>query len=167
MAHVKNLPRTSPMFFLGQLNPERRRALPRIGIYAIMKYGLAVTELQRARILVSPSGKPLDFMEERRIRGHENWDPIESPENLLLEADKIVHQIKALPDVHNEGMQLNVGKGKSSVIVPMVAATLADGSQLVRVTVAKAQSKQMLQMLFRNSEDLPTVAPTICLISEY
>lgn len=44
-------------------------------------------------------------------------------------------------------MQLNMGEGKSSVIVPIVAAALADGSRLVRVIVAKPQSKQMLQML--------------------
>ena len=44
-------------------------------------------------------------------------------------------------------MQLNMGEGKSSVIVPIVAAALADDSRLVRVIVAKPQSKQMFQML--------------------
>jgi hypothetical protein len=47
----------------------------------------------------------------------------------------------------NAVMQLNMGEGKSTVIIPMVAAALADGSQLVRVIVAKPQSKQMAQML--------------------
>ncbi|KAF4985920.1 hypothetical protein F66182_16880, partial [Fusarium sp. NRRL 66182] len=40
-----------------------------------------------------------------------------------------------------------MGEGKSSVIVPIVAAALADGSCLVRVLVAKPQSRQMLHML--------------------
>ncbi|KAM3066455.1 hypothetical protein ACMFMG_012041 [Clarireedia jacksonii] len=40
-----------------------------------------------------------------------------------------------------------MGEGKSSVIVPIVAAALADGKRLVRVIVAKPQSKQMFQML--------------------
>ncbi|KKY29699.1 hypothetical protein UCDDA912_g10372 [Diaporthe ampelina] len=40
-----------------------------------------------------------------------------------------------------------MGEGKSSVIVPIVAAALADGEQLLRVIVAKPQSKQMTQML--------------------
>jgi hypothetical protein len=40
-----------------------------------------------------------------------------------------------------------MGEGKSSVIVPIVAAALADSSRLVRVIVAKPQSKQMFQML--------------------
>jgi len=47
----------------------------------------------------------------------------------------------------NAVMQLNMGEGKSTVITPMVAAALADGTQLVRVVVAKPQSKQMAQML--------------------
>lgn len=44
-------------------------------------------------------------------------------------------------------MQLNMGEGKSSVIVPMVSSALADGSKLVRVVVAKPQSRQMFHML--------------------
>lgn len=44
-------------------------------------------------------------------------------------------------------MQLNMGEGKSSVIVPMVSSALANGSELVRVVVAKPQSRQMFHML--------------------
>lgn len=44
-------------------------------------------------------------------------------------------------------MQLNMGEGKSSVIAPAVTAALADGSRLVRVIVAKPQSRQMFDML--------------------
>lgn len=44
-------------------------------------------------------------------------------------------------------MQLNMGEGKSSVIVPIVVAALADCSKLVRVVVNKAQSRQMLHEL--------------------
>ena len=44
-------------------------------------------------------------------------------------------------------MQVNMGEGKSSVITPIVAATLADGHQLVRVTVPKALKVQMLELL--------------------
>lgn len=44
-------------------------------------------------------------------------------------------------------MQLNMGEGKSSVIVPMLTLALADRSQLVRVIVGKPQSRQMFQML--------------------
>jgi len=43
--------------------------------------------------------------------------------------------------------QLNMGEGKSSVIVPMVAASLADGTKLVRVVVLKPLSTQMFRLL--------------------
>lgn len=44
-------------------------------------------------------------------------------------------------------MQLNMGEGKSSIIVPIVAMALADCSKLVRVVVTKAQSRQMFHEL--------------------
>lgn len=44
-------------------------------------------------------------------------------------------------------LQLNMGEGKSSVIVPMVAAALADGERLLRVVVLKSLSSQMFQLL--------------------
>lgn len=49
--------------------------------------------------------------------------------------------------MENSVMQLNMGEGKSSVIVPIVTVALADGSRLVRVVVAKPQSRQMFHML--------------------
>lgn len=47
----------------------------------------------------------------------------------------------------NTSMQLNIDEGKSLVIVPIVAATLANRSRLVRVIVGKPQAKQIAQML--------------------
>jgi len=44
-------------------------------------------------------------------------------------------------------LQLNMGEGKSSVIVPLVASTLAEGSNLVRVVTLKPLSNQMFQLL--------------------
>ncbi|KAI0148581.1 hypothetical protein GGR57DRAFT_493524 [Xylariaceae sp. FL1272] len=44
-------------------------------------------------------------------------------------------------------MQLSMGEGKSSVIVPIVAAALANCSQLERIVVAKPQAKQMHEVL--------------------
>jgi hypothetical protein len=48
---------------------------------------------------------------------------------------------------NNTAMQLNMGEGKSSVIVPIVVAVLADGAQLVRVIVPKALTAQMFHLL--------------------
>ena len=47
----------------------------------------------------------------------------------------------------NAVMQVNMGEGKSSVIIPIVAAALADGKQLVRVVVPKALTVQMFELL--------------------
>lgn len=47
----------------------------------------------------------------------------------------------------NTVMQLNMGEGKSSVIVPIVVMAMADRSKLVRVVVTKAQSRQMFHEL--------------------
>ena len=47
----------------------------------------------------------------------------------------------------NTVLQLNMGEGKSHVIVPLVAAALADSHKLVRVVVLKALAGQMFQLL--------------------
>jgi Protein of unknown function (DUF3638) len=44
-------------------------------------------------------------------------------------------------------LQLNMGEGKSSVIVPLVLATLANGSFLARVVTLKPLSNQMFELL--------------------
>ena len=47
----------------------------------------------------------------------------------------------------NTVMQVNMGEGKSSVIIPIAAASLADGKQLVRVIVPKPLTVQMFELL--------------------
>jgi hypothetical protein len=47
----------------------------------------------------------------------------------------------------NTSLQFNMGEGKSSVILPLVALTLANGSDLVRVVTLKPLSNQMFQIL--------------------
>ena len=48
---------------------------------------------------------------------------------------------------NNTVMQVNMGEGKSSVIIPICAAALADGNQLVRVIVPKSLIPQTLEVL--------------------
>jgi Protein of unknown function (DUF3638) len=52
-------------------------------------------------------------------------------------------------------LQLNMGEGKSSVIIPLVASTLADGSNLMRVVTHKPLSNQMFQLLVTRLSGLP------------
>ncbi|KAL2280678.1 hypothetical protein FJTKL_12386 [Diaporthe vaccinii] len=152
-------PRTSPSFFLGQLQKSQWTQLPAVWKQRVVEYGLAITELQRAdRLLrVSQAGIETDLVKELRNFGHENWRPLENPEWLLMECESglLIRQVQqeiaqlmiTPPQGENATMQLNMGEGKSSVIVPIVAAALSDGSQLVRVIVTKPQFKQMHQIL--------------------
>ena len=56
-------------------------------------------------------------------------------------------QIMSPQSGQNTVMQVNMGEGKSSVIIPIAAAALADGEQLVRVIVPKALTAQMFELL--------------------
>jgi hypothetical protein len=47
----------------------------------------------------------------------------------------------------NISLQLNMGEGKSSVIVPLIVSTLANGSTLVRVVTLKPLTNQMFELL--------------------
>ena len=55
----------------------------------------------------------------------------------------------------NTLLQVNMGEGKSSVIIPIAAAALADGKQLVRVVVPKALIAQMCETLTSRLGGLP------------
>ena len=54
----------------------------------------------------------------------------------------------------NTLLQLNMGEGKSSVIVPLVSSALADGKQLVRIVVLKPLAQQMFNLLSRRLSGL-------------
>ncbi|KAF2706566.1 hypothetical protein K504DRAFT_492980 [Pleomassaria siparia CBS 279.74] len=156
-AYIRLSPRTPQTFWLRQLNKDNWSTLSPTWRSMIIKYGLAITELQRAQRLLRLTNSPIDLVEELRNKGHQNWDPERFPESLLLEAEsgimirevqeEIANEMRSPPGNENSVMQLNMGEGKSSVIVPIVAAAIADGSRLARVIVAKPQSKQMFQML--------------------
>ncbi|TVY87635.1 hypothetical protein LAWI1_G008611, partial [Lachnellula willkommii] len=156
-ASVMQWPRLSPTFLLQQLTRHRWQKITSEWKRCIVEYGLSLAELQRAERLVSSSENHADLVKELQNPGHQSWSPMEYPESLLLEVESgimirkvqvhIAEQMRNPPSGSNFVMQLNMGEGKSSVIVPIVAASLADGSRLVRVIVAKPQSKQMFQML--------------------
>jgi len=123
----------------------------------IIQFGISLADLQRAERLLNSKDRLTDLVQELKNPGHTNWDPFAHPEALLLEVEsgitirevqeQIAQQMRDPPSGMNAVMQLNMGEGKSSVIVPIVATALANGSRLVRVIVAKPQSKKMFQML--------------------
>ena len=60
---------------------------------------------------------------------------------------KVAHEMITLHSGENTAMQLNMGEGKSSDIVPIIVAVLADGDQLVCVIVPLALTAQMFHIL--------------------
>ncbi|KAL8377020.1 hypothetical protein RB595_007919 [Gaeumannomyces hyphopodioides] len=151
------LPRICPRLFLSQLAPFRWGAIPAAWKSVLIQYALSIHDVQRAERLLASSGSANDLAAQLANPGHTNWDPSEFPFALLIEVESNI-TIRAVqidiaqtminpPDGRNSVMQLNMGEGKSSLILPVVAAALANGSRLVRVILAKPQAKQGREML--------------------
>ncbi|KAK0121151.1 hypothetical protein ONS96_011330 [Cadophora gregata f. sp. sojae] len=151
------LPRLSPSILLRLLARYNPVTLSAEWKLAIIRYALSVASLQRAQRIVACGKRDADILTELTNGGHTNWDPEDFPEWLLLELEnnllirpeqaQIAREMIEPQSGANSIMQLNMGLGKSSVIVPIVAATLADQSKLVRVVVLKSLSEQMFQLL--------------------
>jgi hypothetical protein len=154
---IQMSPRICTKFWLGQLHRDRFYALSESWKATIIQYALAITNLQRAQRLVRLISKQVDLLDELRHVGHSNWDVNEYPETLLIEAESgilvrkeqeyIASQMRSPKEGKNIVLQLLMGGGKSTTILPVLGAFHGDRSKLVRVVVAKPQSKQMLQML--------------------
>ncbi|KAF9870445.1 hypothetical protein CkaCkLH20_12112 [Colletotrichum karsti] len=126
----------------------------------LIGFGLAITNTQRDLrindfVLRGDAGRYKDEMENQ---GHSNWQPAEHPDwllleieaNLLIRPDQVDVALATISPASgaNSVLQMNMGQGKTSCIIPMVAAALADGQHLVRVVVPKAlllQTSQLLQ----------------------
>ena len=155
-------PRISPVLLLQQLATNGPGVSPEWKA-VLVTYGIAITNVQRiGRLLrLLPPGKTGDFsadlLREHENRGREGWDPLQYPDWLLIEIENnfLIRRVQAgiacsmisPPENKNSVMQLCMGEGKTSVIVPIVASSLADGTKLVRVVVLKPLSGQMFQTL--------------------
>ncbi|KAK1974854.1 hypothetical protein LZ30DRAFT_810521 [Colletotrichum cereale] len=150
-------PRLSASSLLQRLNHVYRDLTPPKWTECLIQFGMAMSQLQRAERMLASLGDSAALINELQNPGHTNWSPKEFPDTLLLEIESgimvrevqesIADKMRSPPGNNNVVMQLNMGEGKSSVIVQMVVAAIADGSNLVRVIVAKPQSKQMFQMM--------------------
>lgn len=137
IGHIRQCPRICPIFWLQRLQKRKFDQLSSAWKQVIVQYGLAVTQLHRARRLLALVDHPKELAEELRNRGHSNWNPNEFPETLLLEAESgilvravqevIARHMRQPPNGENAVMQLNMGEGKSTVIVQIVAIALANG----------------------------------------
>jgi hypothetical protein len=100
----------------------------------------------------------MELAEELWHDGHMNWSPIDYPSTLLIECENaiivremqeiIAEQMRSPPENDSHVCQLEMGQGKTSVIVPIVAAFLAsDERKLVRIVVDKPQAAIMRRIL--------------------
>jgi len=126
----------------------------------LVEYAMAITTLQRAKRLLRAQEQKhdgSDLLRELENIGHQEWDPLENPDWLLMEVENniLVRPVQANvaktmigpPNGKNAIMQLLMGEGKTSIIVPIVATALADTTKLVRVVVLKPLCGQMFQTL--------------------
>jgi hypothetical protein len=151
------LPRLSQTSILSHLASDKVAALPDDWKRSLVVYGLAIAALQRAERLVACGGNAAELLGELENPGHQGWDPMRYPEWLLLEVEnniqirqeqaQIAREMMSPSSGCNSVMQLNMGLGKSSVIVPIAAAALADKTRLVRIIVLKPLAMQMFHLL--------------------
>ena len=157
-------PRLSTISLLQNLAGDKVVTLPDEWKGALIEYGLAISHLQRAERLLARLGDDLELLSELSNPGHQGWNPMHHPDWLLLEVEsnilirpvqaQIADEMISPSSGTNSIMQLNMGEGKSSVIVPIVAAALADGKKLVRVVVLRQLSTQMFHLLSRKLSGL-------------
>lgn len=125
----------------------------------LIAFGLAITRLQQVMRMNDAvlAGDISRFQDEEINMGHSNWKPEENPDWLLLEIESNLLIRPGQVDVAratispasgaNSVLQMNMGQGKTSCIIPMVAAAMADRRSLVRVIVPKALLLQTAQLL--------------------
>ena len=96
--------------------------------------------------------------DEWHNNAHTGWEPGEHIDWLLLEIDFdfIIREdqlrvaqamIASSSSISNFVLQMNMGQGKSSVIIPMVVTELANEKNLVRVVVPRSLLLQAAQLL--------------------
>lgn len=153
------LPDITPVSLLEMLRPS---ALPKdmtVARNIIIKYGESVCHLQhKLRIQGAALRKDAIQLEnETQTASHRQWQIKDHPDWLLLEID---FNIRIRPDQYEVALamtspssfgsfclQMNMGQGKSSIIIPMVVAHLADAKNLVRVVVPRPLLLQTAQLL--------------------
>ena len=155
---ARMIPRMSPTSILMFLASNKVNLICHTWKLALVHYAKAITKVQRAERLLACCGSA-DIINELKNSGHHNWDPATYPDWLLMEIENniLIREDQALiaqemmypTSGRNSVLQLNMGQGKSSVIVPAIAAVLADGINIARVIVLKPLAKQMLHILTR------------------
>ncbi|KAK5657566.1 hypothetical protein OQA88_3140 [Cercophora sp. LCS_1] len=152
-------PWKSPSTLLELLRSSNAHPLGRPARELLVSYGLSVVRLQRLQRIKSAQrrGDTARAAAEWRNVGHATWNPLDIPDWLLLEIDsgllirpeqvEVANAILYPASGSNSVLQMNMGSGKTSCIVPMAMCVLADGAQLARLIVPRALLAQTAQIM--------------------
>ncbi|TQS35022.1 hypothetical protein Golomagni_04573, partial [Golovinomyces magnicellulatus] len=125
---------------------------------SIIDFAVSLTRLQQLYRMHDALAKNYKhrLIEELNNPGHKNWDPMSQSDWLLLELDgnimircdqvDVARETISPTSGMNSVLQMNMGQGKTSCIMPMAAITLANGSNLARVIVPRALLDQTLHL---------------------
>lgn len=154
-------PRITPWSLLRLLSASSATEVPHTWKEAIVRYGRLITYLQQADRLVGHflRSENTELMKEMENKGGQGWDMVTRADWLLVEVENnfmirptqadVAREMISPSSGRNSVLQLNMGEGKSSVIVPIVSTALADAHKLVRVVVLKPLTAQMFGILSR------------------
>ncbi|KAG6379651.1 hypothetical protein JVT61DRAFT_10170 [Boletus reticuloceps] len=164
---LRYLASTSPI----EIPPHWKKCLIRLALV------LLDLQRVRRLLRFALDGLEKEFSKELENEGCDGWKPEEYPDWLLIQVRfycpvlvastntvlcvcqiqgnflirraqaETAMEIMSPRSGKNTVMQVNMGDGKSSVIIPIAAAALANGNQLVRVIVPKALTTQMFDLL--------------------
>ncbi|KAG0706484.1 hypothetical protein DFH29DRAFT_995866 [Suillus ampliporus] len=152
-------PRVTPNFLFTRLACVSGDHVGKAWRAVLVRLSQILVQLQRSRRLIvfAANKNWVEFFNELENEGCEGFDPELYPDWLLIQIEsqflarpvqvKVALEMMSPCTRKNTSLQLNMGEGKSYVIVPFAAAALSDGHKLVRVIVLKSLSAQMFQLL--------------------
>lgn len=152
-------PHITSFSILSILSANRWEPVPKSWKTILLIFASSITSLRRAeRLLNCYDRDDIDgFFKEAENVSQEGWNAHDHPDWLLFEIEnnltireqqtEVALNIIRPENSANAVMQLNMGEGKTSVITPMAALTLADGSCLLRLFVLKPLLKQSVNLL--------------------
>ncbi|KAJ8583955.1 hypothetical protein M405DRAFT_708883, partial [Rhizopogon salebrosus TDB-379] len=154
-------PRITVTFLLGLLASTSKTPLCDAWKTSLTNFAHILLRLQRSRRLLNfkaAGGDHEDFLKELDNDGYQGVDNTQVYVDwLLIQAENrfLIRRMQASVAMEmispssggNTALQLHMGEGKSSVIIPICCAALADHSKLIRVVVLKPLAVQMFQLL--------------------
>ncbi|KAF8270964.1 hypothetical protein EI94DRAFT_648803 [Lactarius quietus] len=157
--HISGLlPRITPRSILRELSRDRVHIPTDQWKRVIIRYAVAFLKYQQSQRLLELSSRHRDeellreaetVCEEVAAACSPDWLLIQIDANFLARPLQlaIAREMISPTCKRSASLQLNMGEGKSSVVVPLVVSTLADGSNLARIVTLKPLSNQMYQLL--------------------